>query len=1592
MVYLKSFFRLGCIIAFSLIAGSGYSQDAAADNLPQFSSEIKTLLGNQSDPQARTNGWLFDSLWTSSAFTSAQQDEIKSQLQAIQQRRYRVVPHLSSYVGAISRAEGYQLDELLPIGKQLLEEGDDQAFAQYFTAVDLFLNNKALYSSNYSSLYAKQGTAHFKYEAPPAPVVVEETTEEEQEDNGWFSDFDASEEEQEESWSNDWGSWGEEENTTAETEVLETGPSYLALEIPEVTGPVITIEGTSLVFIGNSDSVVLQNTKGSFMPLQELWVGETGKFTWENAGLSADSVYAEFNEYFFNVSKPEFTADKVLLTYMGRLNEKVEGLFEFKSTRYNNPEEAKFPRFKSYESNIKVNGLGKDLKYKGGFALSGSTIYSSSLNSGIATIEKQEKGKAGFRIQSTRFNLQDTVILATRSALVLYHKDDSIYHPAVQSRYNTNTGILTIIKDAGGFRYTPFYSSYFQMEFLADILRWDTATDSIDFSILSGKNQVPAFFTSQDYFSAQRFDELKGLYDFHPLQMVVGYARKKKTSEFYVHDLAADLKQNPKTLASAMRRLMQSGYIDFDPASGLIKMNRKGYHYVLSQNKRKDYDNLLIPSLEPSQPNATLYLDSSQLKVRGIDQFYISRPKNVYITPTNQEITLLKNRNFEFTGRIHAGNFIFNGQDMRFDYDSFLVDLPKIDSIQFDVDNFKNKRDLKRKRLDNQLAETSGKLYIDLPNNKSSRRENPEYPVFNAVQGSTVYFDRKEVAEGNYSKDITFTIPPFNIDSLSSSNPSAISFEGTFSSGGVFPDFTETLTVLEDNSLGFTHVVPREGYKLFDGQGTFYDTLKMDQEGLHGSGRIEYLSSKLYSQKFFFFEDSVNGTGYKALIDNAEINAAQFADSKVSRFDLHWYPTSDSMLVSNQKENIVMYNGSSELSGTLNITSKGLMGSGELKTNGAQVTSEGFDFNQKDFNARHAAFIINSNTEGKPILSADDARIAYNLEKSTADISPEIEGEAALEFPYAQYRTSIPKATWNLKDKTVVMSKPADVDISNSYFYTTRKDQDSLAFMAKEALYDIESLKLTVKGIPYIKVADAKIIPDSNRVEILENAKLEKLANANLVLDTLNEYHQLYNGNISIYSRNKFEGNATYRLVNSLADTFSIQFDRFDLEEEQISKRETSIRTVSNGEVKEKQQMIISPGMLYKGKVTMYADKPALQLDGLVKLNFQNIPNYDTWIKYQSSADQKEIAFNFNESVTELGAPLSAGIFYDSQTNELYPSFVTPKHAEQDQPLFQPTGILSYTAGTNEYRIEDVSKKTGKSYSGRIFAYNENNSQVRFEGPITVLPYNKESIEVKAAGQGKGSFETGEFDMNTFMAIDFKLPRDAEEVMATDMADFIQRLGLPRAHGERTSYIYKLAEVVGEKAAREWEGNSLAQYTPLVEAGPELEKNLVLSSLSMKWSAEKKAWYSINKISVSNVGTEDINAQMDGFVEYRKSADVGTILNIFLQVAPGVWYYFNFEGNRLMTYSSHEPYNTAIRDKSRAGKAKPGEYVVIEGDIAETKRFVDRFRLDYFGLDIPYDLNLPQAAPEVENDPFSTGGTQATDTDSTTAEDDDDGF
>lgn len=162
------------------------------------------------------------------------------------------------------------------------------------------------------------------------------------------------------------------------------------------------------------------------------------------------------------------------------------------------------------------------------------------------------------------------------------------------------------------------------------------------------------------------------------------------------------------------------------------------------------------------------------------------------------------------------------------------------------------------------------------------------------------------------------------------------------------------------------------------------------------------------------------------------------------------------------------------------------------------------------------------------------------------------------------------------------------------------------------------------------------------------------------------------------------------------------------------------MQTVGVGRVAEEEKLVLGAGMFYKGDLTMYATKPALQLTGYIKLDIKKIKNYNAWIRYSQSGDEPEILINYEDALTEDGKKVDAGLHFSALENDLYITFLNDKN-EDDDDFFVPSGTLFYDTASREYKIEDREKAAGNKLSGKVFSYNDETMQVRFEVRLTFL-------------------------------------------------------------------------------------------------------------------------------------------------------------------------------------------------------------------------------------------------------------------------------
>ncbi|MBC6399793.1 MAG: hypothetical protein GDA37_02050 [Ekhidna sp.] len=1636
------------ILCFVLFLGTfdGFTQRFSNDRA-EFRSYAVSKLKSIGTESAFKIAFDFQNAWDGK-FTSQHQDRILEIALEMQKKGYPFYPyfyHYFTYLAYSVTQENLSADQLrvvLEINYESVLTLSKSEYKEFLFGLNIFFQRRYLSHDKTFSVQALDGTYDFSIigdqhnfrqdvRKTDTPAIVEELgaiadTEEEElpkaDEQGWNSDgwgndqdWDNNQDPWENtggSWSNsdswgnndDWGeapsgdSWSAKPELVYQTpkkaqrpEYIPVIPDYLIRKRsqylqPPLNGPAIEIVGANLIITTPHDLLRVKNLKGNFLLKNRNLLASQGSVDWPERNEKFRGAVVQLSDFYLKKDYTDFWTPNAKLQF-GELTggEQVEGVFEYRSISGSKRKLSEYPIFTSDKADQKVRLNDERLSYTGGIQLKGNKLFGKSVSRESGTLTILDKRGNYILLKSREFDLGDSLVSMNSGSITIVHGSDSIYHKSVRAKYDLVNEEFKALRNN---TLMPFRSSYFDMNINIDLITWDMNFDSISLEIMNGKDLLPATFESRQFFSDVRYKKLSRALSFHPLNAAVLYALKYDLEEFYVAEMATEYGINENFAKAAGKVLFQYGFADYNSDTGYLKLYPGAFHYYYSSARKFDYDNLMIPSKIKAGANAYIQLESGKINVRGVSRFFLTTDRKIFAEPEDGTVTILKGRDLEFNGMVRAGDFQFRGIKYLFNYDEFLFNLTQIDSIRLTVplrDSTHAEEGFKKIQLQNKLTATSGTLFVNSRDNKSGVVENGRYPYFDSDSESTVYFDGPEILNGAYDKSVRFIIPPFEVDSIEREDSESITFEGTFNSGGIFPTFPETLRVQEDGSLGFTHQIPNQGYNLYGTEARTYEKIRLSNEGIRGYGQIDFLTTTIYSDDFIYYPDSVTTDGTKGVISPGDYDGASYPEAVLSAYDMYWLPGQNSMYLHTVDEPFKFYNSTAELSdGFVNITTNGVYGGGTLITRGSRAKSGELNFKEFEYSARHTDFEVLTDNPAKPAMAGKDIRLYFELRNNTATIRSEKVGEAAISFPYAQMKTSISEAFWDLEDSVVTMIKPPDVPLENSYFYTTREDLDSLAFNGERASYDINTQELIVEGIPFIIVADSKIIPEGNQTTVLANSVLRPFTNAEIIIDTLNGYHYLDRAQIRVISRSKFEGSAFYKQIIG-KDTFDIRFDTFELQDVPVGKpdrkgrMQTRKMTVSGGEVTESQNLIISPGFFYKGSVIMYASKPALALEGTLKPMFSD-PDYNRWVMFKREAGEKDVQVPINETATfEDGSIVVAGIHKNARDN-LYFTFIDSRENSSDHDFFKARGFLTFDDSVKTYRIETPGKTKGESYAGTTMIYDDASKDLIFEGLANFINPLNAQLKMKSSILGVGNGETSDYSIDAMFSLDLGVPETAMYVMADDLIEIIERMGPPVANDiSKIDLLYKLANYLNEESARSYEESSLRNYVSLASVDKSLEVPLFVSGVKMNWDKNQSAWYNKTKLGISNIYQSDINAKLDGFLEIKKDEAGADAINLFIQGAPGVWYYLGYTENQLLLYSSNAKFNAEIQSKSNVENVRPGELALALGTENETLGFINDFRLNYLGIKEPYNLISPDDI-NLEDESFET------------IEKDDDGF
>ena len=1306
-------------------------------------------------------------------------------------------------------------------------------------------------------------------------------------------------------------------------------------------GPYVVFSSScQLTCMSNGDKLTVLETKGSYFPIINKWIGFGGKMDWSKKLLSPDSIFVQLNNYEIDTRTTTIKADSVSFNNKTMFKNIIKGVFIDKISK--GKQVNNYPKFTSYSKEITIKNIYSNVDYRGGYKLQGKDFIADGGKFAQAKIIFNKNGKILFVANANKFILGGDNIKSPNVGIKIFFDNDSLYHGNLKFSFDNINRKLQLISNSKESVGAPMLNTYHQLNMNFELLQWNIDESIMTFGSLPGTSESVVNFESVDMYLESRFDQLQGIDQIHPLILIMNYIEAKQETQFFVEDFAKYVRFPLVQIQHYLMDLANKGFLFYDFSEERITVLPSLKRYVLAKSKQGDYDviqfNSKISSPANLIVNAVLDIETKDLIIRGLNRIAVSDSQKVIFYPNGGEIKILKDRDFIFSGRIFAGNGRINlyGKDFNFKYQDFKVDLQKIDSVQLSVPILPIELDMynneKLTRVKTVIEAVTGEIVIDHPSNKSGlRKENfPEFPIFKSYNDSYVYYDQPSVYDGVYKRDnFSFHILPFEIDSIENYTSNGLWFAGTFESGGIFPVFKDTLKIQKDYSLGFTRETPDKGFDIYNGKAKYFNTINLSHNGLKGSGRLDYLTSTTYVKEMIFFPDSSNILANTFLLDQVS-DGIEFPSVRNTTSYAHYQPYLNKMRIASLDNKFNFYDSLATFEGEILLQPIGLTGGGIMKLDLAEISSELFSYNSTWFKADVADLQVFEK-------NGDLAFLANNL-RTNIDF-PSREGlffsnglGSYVTLPANQFICYIDKLEWQMDEQKLKLSQSNETKNNGSRFISIHPNQDSLTFIAKSANYNLNDNIIYSSGVDSVLVADAVIFPDSGNIIVEKDANILPLLNSKIITNNLTRYHVFTNASIDIKSANNYLASGDYVYENALKIKQNVFFNDISVDIDTITN---AIANLTDSTI-----FKLDDTFDFKGNLNLHGDRKDLSFDGFFRFDHNCNSFSKEWIKFSSEVDPFNISFDLDSVIyNDNQEKLSSGIYMGLDSTNLYSTFLSTKDRAIDAALLEAKNRISYSLTTSEFKI-------GLNDSTENYFILNNETCATYGAGKVDLNIDLGRIGIESIGTFSNDNDNKNQIFSGFFMLDFLFSDKAMKVMAEDIFS---------APGDDifeydNQYQNNLLRLVGSEQKDELMID-LEMNDEFTKLPKQMKYTLSFTDITFEWNNKKKAYISKGDIGLGNILDNQIHGILDGYILIEKGRN-SDILTIYLQTEFYDEYYFVYKNGLMRAVSTNPDFNLAIsdvNDKNRKadpvkGK-KPYRYMLAQDDAPE--KFVKRIKKEF---------------------------------------------
>ncbi len=1307
------------------------------------------------------------------------------------------------------------------------------------------------------------------------------------------------------------------------------------------------------------DKMEIFDTEGTYFPERDMWEGKNGRVYWTRVGLDKEDASCKLNTYNIKMSSASYTAEGVYMRFpkyfagdvLGRLEDKVSF-----TTTEERIENNKYPRFMSAKSNVKVPGIvGKKAEYVGGFGLHGNIITGNNIAGDPVSITLFYKDKPQMILRAKAFNIQNDIASSLKTELIiLIDSNKTIYHPSVEIRYDFEKGEIRINKGKEGLMQMSFQNDYHMVDIDVERIVWNQSNPHIEFD--NPSSDKPAYVESGDFFNMYRFEKVQGMLSYNPLSRLREYSLSRRIRKFSIKDYAAHYKSNPDNMRSLLIDLADDGYIYYDNVNDSIEVRNKLFNYVNNQLKARDYDVIRMSSVISARPNVTYNINNKTLLVEGVRMFVISDSQNCVAVPHEQKVLIRKGRDMSFGGVVRAGKLDFYSRDFNFKYDDFKVVNTQFDSL---VLYYPDPMTERLRKVQSVLSDLYGTLEFDHPRNKSGlkKKDHPDYPIFTSERGSKIHYEHSFTHQYAYKKDVFyFEVDPFRITNLNDFDAKDLKFPGTFVSADIFPDFKHEVTIQSDFSLGFITHVSKPMYQN-RGKGDMY--LSLSNQGLYGTGTIQYLGSVSKSNSFLLLPKETRG-----LSDEFDLPASgNYPLVTAKKSNTRWLPYEDKMLQTQSDEPFKVFEMKYEFAGTLTLSPEHLSGNGKLHWDEADFYSMNMVYGRKEVKADTSSIEIFSVTPDVFAFKADNLKSHLDFNTRIGHMQTNQEGDMTY-MPVNKYSTTLSDYQWKMDKKRMEMRPNPKFTSIEPSFLSNDWQQDSLRFESRFADFDLANSVIYVEKIPHIDLADSRVFLKDGKATIRANANIDRLDSTTIIANRVDEYHKIKHALTKINGRNNFRSSGKYEYKNALGELQTIFMDSIRVNREK--------RVVGVGKIQDTTDFYLDKKIAYKGWAKIESHEEPMNFFGFMRPELKFDFVRQQWVKMVGQMDINDMVFEATNPRNIDDRPLSTGLFVAQDSAHIYPMLFGAKARYSDPEVTTDTGVLFYDKESGDLVIGARKKLFEKADKGNVIRFNDDKKTIYAEGAFSLDLNIKSGIKSGFAGSTLWNQQTDStyyFDWTFFM--DFPLPKEtvqrmvelakeeqygtkanintealqrnihefyAKEKDAKTISDNLKNTG--NLNSDNKIATLGFVKLLGRKKEKEKEVFDTKLYFSDIEKRGAEKAQFFVSASRWYFDQKSNAFVCNGEVELASINGANINKRFNALfvVDKKKSGDD---IHIYISFYQNEWVYFNYVRGVMYAWSNDKTFNSSIIEKGE--KISSRDYKLRRGTPRNVEKLLRRF-------------------------------------------------